>query len=197
MEAAINIGSGNPDLDMDLSEQELLSCALGFCEGWYPEAILSYASDNGITLEDCFPYQASAVECSRRCDSYQHGSVYVSDWGWELEIADREMAIKERILYSPVIATMLFYEDFYLYRDGVYVNAPSLDPIGGHVVVIAGWNDTNNSWICKNSWGKEWGMKGYFEIERGAALIGLDIVWLNVQNFTLQPMGGCSCSFVY
>jgi len=34
--------------------------------------------------------------------------------------------------------------------------------LGGHCVMGIGYNDALKSFICRNSWGSEWGMKGYF-----------------------------------
>lgn len=34
--------------------------------------------------------------------------------------------------------------------------------LGGHAVECVGFNDKLKSWIMKNSWGKKWGMSGYF-----------------------------------
>lgn len=36
-----------------------------------------------------------------------------------------------------------------------------------HCVVLVGWDDTQNSWIIKNSWGNNWQDNGY-------GLIGYD-----------------------
>ncbi len=34
--------------------------------------------------------------------------------------------------------------------------------LGGHAVVCVGYDDVNKVWICRNSWGTNWGDKGYF-----------------------------------
>jgi C1A family cysteine protease len=34
--------------------------------------------------------------------------------------------------------------------------------IGGHAVVAVGYDDANQWFICRNSWGTNWGMNGYF-----------------------------------
>ena len=33
---------------------------------------------------------------------------------------------------------------------------------GGHAVIITGWNNDTQKFQCLNSWGEEWGDKGYF-----------------------------------
>lgn len=34
--------------------------------------------------------------------------------------------------------------------------------LGGHAVLLVGYDDEEGYWICRNSWGEEWGDKGYF-----------------------------------
>jgi C1A family cysteine protease len=37
-------------------------------------------------------------------------------------------------------------------------------PVGGHAVVAVGYDDANQWFIVRNSWGAAWGMKGYFTL---------------------------------
>lgn len=34
--------------------------------------------------------------------------------------------------------------------------------LGGHAVLVVGYDDSQGVWICRNSWGENWGDKGYF-----------------------------------
>ena len=34
-------------------------------------------------------------------------------------------------------------------------------PIGGHALLLVGYDDTHSSFIVRNSWGKKWGQQGY------------------------------------
>lgn len=34
--------------------------------------------------------------------------------------------------------------------------------LGGHAVVVVGYDDSSGTWLCRNSWGTNWGMAGYF-----------------------------------
>lgn len=37
-------------------------------------------------------------------------------------------------------------------------------PVGGHAVMAVGYDDANQWFLCRNSWGANWGMKGYFTL---------------------------------
>jgi len=85
LEAAINIGKGDPDFDRDLSEQYILSClpAAGSCSGgWMSEAIEYIKSTapgsagngiNGCPLESCMPYTAhDYIPCDDKCENWDY-----------------------------------------------------------------------------------------------------------------------------
>jgi len=46
------------------------------------------------------------------------------------------------------------------------LNMPASDekPLGGHAVLLVGYDDADNHFILRNSWGDTWGMAGYFKI---------------------------------
>jgi len=47
-----------------------------------------------------------------------------------------------------------------------------------HAATCVGWGTQNgiDFWILKNSWGKDWGEKGYFRIKRGINIRGFNTV---------------------
>lgn len=41
---------------------------------------------------------------------------------------------------------------------------PTETVVGGHAVMAVGYNDTTKRFIIRNSWGENWGLKGYFTL---------------------------------
>jgi hypothetical protein len=68
----------------------------------------------------------------------------------------------------PFVGGFTVYESFeseQVAQTGV-VNMPakSEQTVGGHAILIVGYDDATNRFIVRNSWGNSWGMKGYFTI---------------------------------
>lgn len=66
----------------------------------------------------------------------------------------------------PFVFGFTVYESFEspeVARTGI-LNMPSPEEnvLGGHAVVCVGYDDTQNRFLVRNSWGADWGMKGYF-----------------------------------
>jgi C1A family cysteine protease len=54
-------------------------------------------------------------------------------------------------------------DDFKYYRSGVYSFTQGKS-LGGHAVLLVGYNDDGRYFIVKNSWGPDWGEGGFFRI---------------------------------
>jgi len=66
----------------------------------------------------------------------------------------------------PLVIGIAIYSEFEsdaVAKTGI-VPMPSSNStfLGGHAVVVVGYNDTKKVWIVRNSWGSSWGDKGYF-----------------------------------
>ena len=72
--------------------------------------------------------------------------------------------------WGPCSSGFVIYDDFLDWNGkGVYVWDRKSDVVGGHAIVIMGWGEEGGKkyWIVRNSWGVDWGNKGYFKILRG------------------------------
>lgn len=122
----------------------------------------------GVCSEQLWPYNINkfADEPSLSCytDAKEH---IVTSYG---RIDNTKLANIKSALYNryPVIAGISVYESF----ESQAVAATGIVPmpktterlLGGHAILIVGYNNKTKRFICKNSWGPNWGDKGYFYI---------------------------------
>ena len=157
------IYNNDPDSVIDLSEQFVLSCGIaGSCYGGLSELVLEFAKEVGIPHEDCFPYEADdEILCDMACDNWADKTVKVPGWGFVTFIEVFQENIKSALYRHPVVAEMVVYEDFMNYAGGVYEHVWG-DFVYGHQILIVGWDDEQQCWICKNSFGTDWGETSQF-----------------------------------
>lgn len=152
----------------DLSEQQLVSCdlsMLGCCGG--SSAALRYWESDGPIYESCFPYAESGTSCpairtvncseASGCERLPYNVV-----GWHtVAEGDFNTSLYEE---GPSYWRFDVYEDFFDFWDtgnpgDVYTNSYG-SYAGGHAVLIIGWDDVRNAYLCKNSWGATAGPNG-------------------------------------
>ena len=183
-EACMSITFAAPEPAYNLSEQHVFSCGGGSCEyGWNVPACLNYIQAHGAPDEACYPYRAMddrppnhGAPCDETCEDWRIRARKISQWGWVPSF--NETAIKNALMNGPLPVYITVYSDFFAYSSGVYVRT-SETVEGGHIVCMVGWDDDENCWICKNSWG-DWGEGGYFRIRKGTneADIEASVAWL-------------------
>jgi hypothetical protein len=187
LESAIKVWENNSKLDVDLSEQYMLSCSPGSCEGWYWMSTLNWIKRNGAIPESCFPYQANdTIPCDAKCPEWRDLLIGIDDYHW---VHSNVSSIQNALIqYGPLPTTMDVYEDFYPnYTGGVYRHTYG-DFIWGHCVTIVGYDDTwggedEGYWIVKNSWGTEWGEDGWFRIAYGECEIEKGTAYFTGPNY--------------
>jgi C1A family cysteine protease len=160
---------------LDLSEQFLISCSdAGGCDGGYTEDAAEYVRNHGIAREEFFPYEASDVPCSPE-NTWVNQIYVIEDWGYVTQSVENRDAIYNALQYGPLSFYLVVYSDFYNYESGIYQHVFG-DVEGGHAVLLVGYDKAGGYWICKNSWGTNWGENGYFKIKMGEAESGTWIV---------------------
>jgi C1A family cysteine protease len=167
-EGQFRIQANNPSWNLDLSEQHLFSCGGGTCSGgWYISSALNYLQQYGTPDESCSPYQGGSGSCSNSCPDWQSRAFKISSWSW---IANNVGAVEAALMNGPLVAGFTVYADFYYgYNGGVYHWDHVSQAVGGHAIVIVGYDSPGQYWIVKNSWGPNWGERGYFRIGFGEA----------------------------
>ncbi len=164
MESRINIACTKPNLDKDLSEAHLQFCGGGSCGGWTFAPALNYCKNTGVALDSSFPYTPQQQPCKSGVPIYWK----ITSWNQVITIADRKNILATK---GPMVAGMAVYSDFSSYRSGVYRKTPNATLKGYHCISVVGYNDAERCWICKNSWGPNWGDSGWFKIGYGECLI--------------------------
>jgi len=188
LESNYKIWMNNPDLDVDFSEQYILSCSSGSCNGWFLPSTLSWIKHNGMISETCMPYEADdTVPCESRCEDWREELVGINNY-IRLSRADINAIQEALITYGPLPATMNVYGDLYPEWGGGVYQQNSDEYIFGHVITIVGFDDTWGSenegyWICKNSWGEGWGEDGWFRIAYGECNIENSVYYLTGPNY--------------
>ena len=157
----------------DLSEQDLISCSYaGSCDGGSTWKALRYIERNGVVSESCFPYKADDIPCFL-CSDWGKKLWKIRGWGYITQSTVNKNAIKTALQDGALSFYMEIYSDFYNYRSGVYEKTATANYEEDHVVVLIGYSEKDNYWICKNSWGTNWGENGYFRIRMGECKGGL------------------------
>ncbi|KAI4336256.1 hypothetical protein L6164_014802 [Bauhinia variegata] len=154
---------------VSLSVQELIDCDTEENQGCNG-GLMDYAFEfikkkGGITTESNYPYTAE----DGTCDVSKENKPAVSIDGHENVPANNEGALLKAVANQPVsVAIEAGGSDFQFYSEGVFTGECGTDL--DHGVVIVGYGTTIDGtkyWTVKNSWGPEWGEKGYIRMHRG------------------------------
>jgi hypothetical protein len=176
-----------------------------YCNGALPETCLSY---QGVDADgcDCSNCSHDPVLCSEKCDDWKEHLLPLSGYGfWVPNGSDNDRDVmKTQLLESgPIVCCMSVTEDFCRWGE-IYHNATDYFPYYNsiyvnHEVVIVGWKDDplivhGGYWICKNSWGADWGCNGFFNIEYGSLSIdSFRVTWCDYDP-NISNLGPIACS---
>ena len=181
VEARLNIAQGQPGREIDLSEADLFFCGGGSCGGgWQFPPALARLKDHGVGREANFPYVPAQQPCQNIA-----AAVKITDHSAASSTIARKQAISSR---GPVIAGMKVFEDFQLhYAGGIYRQVAGAF-VGNHAVCVVGYNDAQQCWIVKNSWGPQWGESGFFRIGYGECGIDSQFAFYDIEPVAIGPL---------
>lgn len=161
LESKILIKDGS---EYDLSEQQQISCnkEMYGCNGG-GMAGLKFWSSQGPMLESCTDY----CQCDGNCDDLYHCSKLNYNVKNYYTVDTSDINEIKSSLYSdgPSYFRFDIYSDFSIFWNNgangqVYKQSNSKKTPWGHAVLIIGWDDTKNAFLCKNSYGENSGPNG-------------------------------------
>ncbi len=158
-----------------LAPQELVSCdkSCTGCHGGDRSVAMRYVAANGLVPEACIPYQAKDIPCPLKCkDSNDWAASHVCKCTHIVK-CNGAAALKKCLTSGPVAAGMIVHADFHYYKSGVYHWDKKSKQTGLHAVRMVGYgSEPEAHWKVANSFGANWGMKGFFLI--GVGEVGID-----------------------
>ena len=148
---------------------------------YYNERKLEHTinSDSGASVRDCFkamnkygvcpetdwPYDISKFtdKPSKQCYDEAKKDLVLKYKSLRPTMDDLKSCLFEGFPIPIGIAIYDSFETNEVAKTGV-VPIPKQDEtlLGFHCVAVVGYEDSESSWIVRNSWGKEWGDGGYF-----------------------------------
>lgn len=148
---------------VDLSEQFLVNYSeAGTCEGGYLSKVSTFLTQDGDIPEECLPYTAIYREYGvEPCPTWRNETYHIDNWNHIYPVYEPEEVKVAIYEHGPVIAVMKVDRDFIYFRDWVYKDDGSESFVGYHSVVVTGWDDYQQCFIIKNSWGTIWGTDGF------------------------------------
>lgn len=152
-----------------LSEQQLVDCSDAEgnqgCNGGLMDQAFQYIIDNkGITTEDAYPYTATDGTCASTGKP-----VAATLSGFKDVAVNSETALETAIVQQPVsVAVEADQSVFQFYSGGVMDSACGTQLDHGVLAVGYGTDAGKEYYLVKNSWGADWGEKGYIRLGRGA-----------------------------
>jgi cathepsin L len=154
---------------VSLSEQNLVDCSMkqgnaGCDGGWMDQAFQYIQVNKGLDTEASYPYQAKDGKCR-----FNATNVGATDTGFHDIIKYDENDLQTAIANVGPISVAIDASGIQFYTTGVFYDA-SCDPdFLDHGVLAVGYGTTSDGqkyYIVKNSWGLDWGDKGYLLMSR-------------------------------
>ncbi|KAJ4717316.1 Cysteine proteinase [Melia azedarach] len=154
---------------ISLSEQQLVDCDtsnLG-CAGGYRDRRFQYIISNGVHKEEDYPYQGVQLTCQNVVGDV----VRISDY--QNVPPNNETDLLKALANQPISVSIEASDrDFQHYSGGVFTG--NCGTRLNHAVTAVGYGTEAETGldfiIVKNSWGSNWGERGYIRMKRNTGI---------------------------
>lgn len=130
---------------------------------------LKYTTSNPLESEETYPYVLGRKTCYYDKSKGLVGAITVHN------VPQNDNAqLRAAVSNGPVSVAVNAYMKIFQHYTGGIINSPDCNKFTDHGVVIVGYGE--DYWIVKNSWGADWGEKGYFRLAdvAGAGICGVN-----------------------
>ncbi|KAI8475767.1 MAG: hypothetical protein J3K34DRAFT_456134 [Monoraphidium minutum] len=200
-QAAVAAALGlNASMVEPLSVQDLMYCGSGAptsCRaGWTLLDVLKQLKERRVAPDACLPYKAPSPQAARppsecaaagcapgaragakgRAVARQHEVASLGTFTFQSLTAEPAIAAHIRE-HGAVVSRFDLMDDFEaFFKDPknakkVYTPKPGAKLVETHAVTVVGYNNTEQSWLCLNSWGPKFADKGLFKVAFGQCSI--------------------------
>ncbi len=159
------------------------------CKGGYSYLVSKFFKEYEIIPEDCF----DDTNCSNKCvtQNTKNGNlkIKVEDYyyvGQYFGYTTEENMYKDLMKYGPLVISLAPNYFFSSYKTGIFdadtktwkqlnIQQPEWQKVDHSVVLVGyGVHDGVEYWLIQNSWGENWGEKGYMKLRKGKNLINIE-----------------------
>jgi cathepsin L len=169
----------------ELSEQQIVDCSHAEVDprdcgqGGYQYKALIFGSQTALATRSQYPYGGTGQEAA--CNATIIGSYKLVAWGWvngSSSVPSSSVLKNALCKYGPITVGIFAAPELQSYTGGGTVfNANTNSNDTNHFVLLIGWDDQKQAWLIKNSWGDQWGDKGYAWVHYGTNRIGAWSTW--------------------
>jgi C1A family cysteine protease len=121
----------------------------------------------GVCKEELHPYDVTNLSLQPSKAAYEDGRLHKA---LRVKHLQGDLYTLKKCLADgfPFVVSIAMYPSFETKEVGrtgkVPLPSPTEQDLGGHAILICGYDDTTQSWIARNSWGDDWGLEGYFHL---------------------------------
>jgi hypothetical protein len=183
--------------------QDLLNCMpipeKNICRsGWHGRAFDFMVNGNGMPMSFADGYvgtdQRTGNQITYRREEYQAGQKFTCrpnngflkavSWDYVSSPPDVPPTVEQLktalIEHGPLAAPIIYDDCLSIYRGGIF-NENRSGKIN-HVVLLLGWDDAKSAWLIMNSWGEDWGEKGFGWIRYASNRFGSFAAWIDAED---------------